>query len=99
VGITPVGTPVTMAAPPSTIAGCTDRPTSPQAPGPSPLVAEAAAIRIYRHPTESKVALAWEDADLPKLEAALGHPDTPKAKAKHTVREPMDVYVEVEGGR
>ena len=55
--------------------------------------------RIYRHPKDNKVAIVWENADLPKLEAALAHPDTEKAKAKHTVREPIDVYVEVEGGR
>ena len=41
----------------------------------------------------------WENADLQKLEAVLAHPDTEKAKAKHTVREPVDMYVEVEGGR
>jgi hypothetical protein len=55
--------------------------------------------RIYRHPKDNKVAIVWENADLPKLEAALAHPDTEKAKAKHTVREPIDLYVEVEGGR
>jgi hypothetical protein len=55
--------------------------------------------RIYRHPSENKVALVWENADLGKLEAALSHPDTEKAKAKHTVQEPIDIYVEVEGGR
>jgi hypothetical protein len=55
--------------------------------------------RIYRHSQGSKVAIVWENADLQKLEAVLAHPDTERAKAKHTVREPIDVYVEVEGGR
>jgi hypothetical protein len=55
--------------------------------------------RIYRHAKGNKVALVWEDADLQKLEAALSHPDTEKAKSRHTVLEPIDVYVEVEGGR
>jgi hypothetical protein len=55
--------------------------------------------RIYRHPKENKVALVWENADLQKLEAALAHPDTEKAKSRHTVLEPVDIYVEVEGGR
>lgn len=55
--------------------------------------------RIYRHTTASKVAVVWEDADLPKLEAALAHPDTQKAKTKDTVLDPIDVYVEVAGGR
>jgi hypothetical protein len=57
------------------------------------------AYRIFRHPKESKVALAWENVDLTKLEAALGHPDTERAKVRHTVLEPIDVYIEVEGGR
>ena len=55
--------------------------------------------RIYRHPTDNKVAIVWENADLQKLESVLSHPNTEKAKAKHTVREPIDIYVEVEGGR
>jgi len=59
----------------------------------------SSAYRIYRHATENKVALVWENADLQKLEAALAHPDTEKAKARHTVLEPIDLYVEVEGGR
>jgi hypothetical protein len=41
----------------------------------------------------------WEDADLQKLQTALTHPDTEKAKTRHTVLEPVEIYVEVEGGR
>lgn len=55
--------------------------------------------RVYRHAKENRVALVWEDADMQKLEATLTHPDTDKAKTKHTVRDPIDIYVEVEGGR
>ena len=55
--------------------------------------------RIYRQPNANKVAIVWENADMQKLEAALKHPDTEKAKAKHTVREPIEIYVEVDGGR
>ena len=54
---------------------------------------------IYRHQTESKVAIVWENADLAKLEEVLGRPDTERAKAKHTVQEPVELYVEVDGGR
>ena len=57
------------------------------------------AYRIYRHPKANRVAIVWENADLPKLEAALAHPDTEKAKSRHTVLEPIDIYIEVEGGR
>ena len=55
--------------------------------------------RIYRHPTDNKVAIVWEGADVQKLESVLTHADTEKLKAKHTVRDPIDIYVEVEGGR
>ncbi len=54
--------------------------------------------RIYRHQNENKVALVWEDVDLQKLNAVLAHPNTEDAKIRHTVRDPIEVYVEVEGG-
>ena len=54
---------------------------------------------VYRHPTENKVALVWENADLQKLEAAMAHPDTEQARSRHTVLEPLEMYVEVAGGR
>ena len=59
----------------------------------------SSAYRIYRHPKENKVAIVWENADLQKLEATLGHPDTEKSKARHTVRDPIELFIEVEGGR
>ena len=55
--------------------------------------------RIYRHAKDKRVAIVWENADMQKLEATLSHPDTARAKAKHTVLEPVDIFVEVEGGR
>jgi hypothetical protein len=55
--------------------------------------------RIYRHPTENRVALVWEDADVAQVQAVLSHPETEKAKASHTVLEPIEIYIEVEGGR
>ena len=55
--------------------------------------------RIYRHAKDKRVAIVWENADMAKLEATMSHPDTAKAKTKHTVLEPVDMFVEVEGGR
>ena len=55
--------------------------------------------RIYRQQDGNKVALLWENADIGKLEAALNHPDTAKAKQRHTVRDPIEVYVQVDKGR
>lgn len=57
------------------------------------------AYRIYRQPNQAKVAIVWENADMAKLQAVLSQPETEKAKAKHTVIDPIEVYVEVEGGR
>jgi hypothetical protein len=59
----------------------------------------AGSYRIYRHATENRVAIVWKNADMQKLQAVLSHPDTEKAKSKHTVLEPVEMYVEVEDGR
>jgi hypothetical protein len=58
----------------------------------------SSSYRVYRHPKDNKVALVWENADLQKLETVLGHPDTAKTKSLHTVIDPIEIYVEVEGG-
>jgi hypothetical protein len=55
--------------------------------------------RVYRHATANKVAIVWENVDIVKLEAALSGPETARAKAKHTVLDPIEIYAEVEGGR
>jgi hypothetical protein len=55
--------------------------------------------RIYRQPNGNKVAIVWDNADVKQLEAALKHPDIEKAKARHTVRDPIEIFVEVEGGK
>lgn len=57
------------------------------------------AYRIYRSPKENKVAIVWENADLEKMEAVLARPGTEKAKALHTVVDPIEIYIELEGGR
>ncbi len=55
--------------------------------------------RVYRHPGQAKVSLFFEDADMGKLQAAMAEPAAAAAKAKHTVVEPIEVYVEVENAR
>jgi hypothetical protein len=55
--------------------------------------------RVFRHPGQAKVTLFWEDADMAKLEATLAEPAAQAAKAKHTVLEPIEVYVEVPNAR
>jgi hypothetical protein len=57
------------------------------------------AYRVYRHPGQSKVSIFFEDADMAKLEATFGEPASVAAKAKHTVIDPVEVYVEVPNTR
>lgn len=44
-------------------------------------------------------AIAWENADLDKLQAVLADPDTETAKSRHSVLDPVELYLEVEGRR
>jgi hypothetical protein len=57
------------------------------------------AYRVYRHPAQPKVSLFFEDADMAKLEATLAEPVVVAAKAKHTVLDPIEVYVEIQNAR
>jgi hypothetical protein len=57
------------------------------------------AYRVYRHPGQAKVSIFFEDADMAKLQATLAEPATVAGKAKHTVIDPIEVYVEVQNGR
>jgi hypothetical protein len=59
----------------------------------------SSAYRIYRHPSANRVALVWENVDLPKLESVLKSPETEQARSRHTVLDPVDLFVEVEGAR
>jgi hypothetical protein len=54
---------------------------------------------VYRNLKEHRVAIVWENVDMKKLEAALSDPNVEKSKARHTVIDPIDLYVEVEGSR
>jgi hypothetical protein len=58
----------------------------------------SSAYRVYRSSKGNAVAIVWENADLQRMEAVLARPETEKAKARHTVVEPIEIYVEVEGG-
>ncbi len=54
--------------------------------------------RIFRHAEKSEVSIVWEDVDLEKLKATLGSSEAAEAKAKHTVIEPVEAYIEIEDG-
>jgi hypothetical protein len=55
--------------------------------------------RIFRHPDEAnRVSIVFENVDLDKLKATIDTPETNAVKAKHTVIDPLEIYIEVDGG-
>jgi hypothetical protein len=56
--------------------------------------------RIFRHPDDaSRVSLVCENVDLAKLKATMETAEANAAKAKHTVIDPIEIYIEVDGGK
>lgn len=53
--------------------------------------------RIFRHPEANRISIVFDDVDLAKMQATLSTPEADAEKAAHTVIEPVEVYVEVEG--
>ncbi len=54
--------------------------------------------RIFKHAGKDQVSLVWEGVDLEKMKAMLESPEAAEGKAKHTVIDPIEVYIEVESG-
>ncbi len=54
--------------------------------------------RIFRHAEKNEVSIVLEGVDLEKMKVTLESSEAANAKARHTVIEPVDVYVEVEDG-
>jgi len=54
--------------------------------------------RIFRQADANRVSLVFEDADLETMTTMLASPEAVQAKAKHTVIEPVEIYVEIDGG-
>ncbi len=54
--------------------------------------------RIFKHANKNQVSLVWEGVDLEKMKAMLGSPEVAEAKARHTVMEPVEIFIEVDGG-
>jgi len=55
--------------------------------------------RVYRLADRAKVALVLENVDMAKLGAAMQQPDVMAAAAKHTVIQPIEMFVETDGAR
>ena len=54
--------------------------------------------RTFRHASKNQVCLVWNDVDLEKMQAAMTAPETAARKAAHTVIDPIDIYIEIDGG-
>jgi hypothetical protein len=55
--------------------------------------------RLFKHADGKRVAIVWEGVDLSKMQAILESPEGTAAKAADTVVDPIDVFIEVEGGK
>ncbi len=55
--------------------------------------------RIFRQEGTNRVSIVCDNVDLAKMQAAMGSPEIENGKAKHTVIEPLEVYIEVAGGK
>jgi hypothetical protein len=55
--------------------------------------------RIFKHGEANRVSIVCENVDLAKMQAIMGSPETAEAKAADTVIDPIDVYVEIIGGK
>lgn len=54
--------------------------------------------RLFKHPDGKRVAIVWEGVDLGKMKATLESPEGAAAKSADTVMEPIEIFIEVEGG-
>jgi hypothetical protein len=55
--------------------------------------------RIFRHSDAKLVSIVCENVDLAKMKSTLSTSETEAAKAADTVIDPVEIYIEVEGGK
>ena len=58
----------------------------------------SSSYRIFKHAEKDRVSILWEGADVEKMQAMLASPEAAAGKAAHTVIDPIEIYIEVEGG-
>lgn len=54
--------------------------------------------RVLRHSDQNQVSIIFEGVDLEAMKTVLGSPEAAASKAEHTVIDPIEVYIEIEGG-
>ena len=59
----------------------------------------SSSYRIFRHTDANLVSIVWENADLDKMKALLDSSEGKAAEAAHTVLDPIEIFIEVEGGK
>ncbi len=59
----------------------------------------SSSYHVFRHAKKNTIAVIWENADLKNLESTLSSPDSMKLRAKHTVSEDVEMFVEIEGAQ
>jgi hypothetical protein len=54
--------------------------------------------RIFRRAKKNEVSIVFEGVDLEKMKAMLRSSEAAQAKARHTVVDPVEIYIEIEDG-
>jgi hypothetical protein len=55
--------------------------------------------RIFTQEGTNRVSIVCDNVDLAKMQAAMNSPEIAKGKTAHTVIDPLEVYIEVAGGK
>lgn len=53
--------------------------------------------RVFKHSDQDRVSIVFEGVDIDKMKAILASPEAAASKAQHTVIDPIEIYIEVEG--
>ncbi len=54
--------------------------------------------RIFKHAEKNEVSIVFEGVNLEKMKATLGSSEAAVSKARHTVIDPVEIYIEIEDG-
>ena len=55
--------------------------------------------RIYKGQGSNRVAIVSEGVDLDKFQTAMSSPEIQAGMVAHTVLQPVEVFIEIEGGK
>ena len=54
--------------------------------------------QIFKHASKNQVCVVLKDVDLEKMKTMMSSPEAAARKAKHTVIDPVEIYIEIDGG-